>query len=379
MGEKESMSSSFVKYAALGVLVAQNTLLVVFMRMSRSSGGPMYASSTAVLCMELLKFVTCLIVVGVEQKGVKGLLNSLNLEIVRKPLELLKLGVPSALYVVQNNLLYYALSHLDTPTYMVGYQLKILTTALFATLMLGKKLSRLQWFSLVLLTVGVSMAQLHAHHTASTASDIKADSISDHQEVVEKTSTLAGFTAVIMAACTSGFSGIYFEKILKGSKTSLWMRNLQMGGSSIIFALFAAFGSDGPQIRAQGFFYGYTPLVCVVILLQACGGLVVAVVVKYADNILKGFAASFSIITACIISYVFLDFQPTYLFVMGAVLVLSSSYMYEKGLPPSLYWVKRGTLSFLFSDTPLLAGGSNHKDDDIGGMVPPPPRSKEEV
>ena len=144
---------------------------------------------------------------------------------------------------------YYALSHLDTPTYMVGYQLKILTTALFATLMLGKKLSRLQWFSLVLLTVGVSLAQLHAHHTESTASTVKLDSISDHPEILEKTSTVAGLIAVIAAASTSGFSGIYFEKILKGSQTSLWMRNLQMGGSSIIFALFAAFGSDGAQIR----------------------------------------------------------------------------------------------------------------------------------
>jgi UDP-sugar transporter A1/2/3 len=45
-----------------------------------------------------------------------------------------------------------------------------------------------------------------------------------------------------------------------------------------------------------------------VTILQAIGGLVVAVVVKYADNILKGFAASFSIVTSCTypcISYVY--------------------------------------------------------------------------
>ena len=119
------------------------------------------------------------------------------------------------------------------------------------------------------------------------------------------------------------------------------------------------------------------------ILLQACGGLVVAVVVKYADNILKGFAASFSIITACLISYLFLDFQPTVLFVIGATLVLSSSYMYEKGLPASLFWLKRGPFSWLFSDTPLMIGSKDKMDNDERSMVAPPigsiQRSKEEV
>ena len=139
---------------------------------------------------------------------------------------------------------------------MVGYQLKILTTAIFATTMLGKRLSRLQWLSLVLLTVGVSLAQLHAHHTASSTANTKVDAISDHPETSDKQSTIAGFIAVILAACTSGFSGIYFEKILKGSKTSLWVRNLQMGFSSIFIALFATIYRDGAQISENGSFMG---------------------------------------------------------------------------------------------------------------------------
>ena len=116
-----------------------------------------------------------------------------------------------------------------------------------------------------------------------------------------------------------------------------------------------------------------------VILLQACGGLVV-VVVKCADNILKGFAASFSIITACLISYLFLDFQPTVLFVIGATLVLSSSYMYE-GLPASLFWLK-GVL-FLVIQRYTHDGSKDKMDNDERSMVAPPigsiQRSKEEV
>ena len=43
-----------------------------------------------------------------------------------------------------------------------------------------------------------------------------------------------GLAAVFMASCTSGFAGVYFEKILKGTKTSLWMRNVQLGLISIV-------------------------------------------------------------------------------------------------------------------------------------------------
>ena len=70
-----------------------------------------------------------------------------------------------------------------------------------------------------------------------------------------------------------------------------------------------------------GFFHGYNYTVIATVLLQAIGGLVVAVVVKYADNILKGFAASFSIIGGCIISYFILDFHPSLMFLGGAVSV----------------------------------------------------------
>ena len=42
-------------------------------------------------------------------------------------------------------------------------------------------------------------------------------------------STWKGLVAVICACCTSGFSGVYFEKILKGTSVSLWLRNIQLG------------------------------------------------------------------------------------------------------------------------------------------------------
>ena len=52
---------------------------------------------------------------------------------------------------------------------------------------------------------------------------------------------------------------------------------------------------------------------------QAVGGLTVAIVVKYADNILKGFAASFSIVTSFVLCVFIFDFKPTLGFIVGAV------------------------------------------------------------
>lgn len=47
-------------------------------------------------------------------------LNSvLRQEIANKPIETLKLAIPSGIYTLQNNLLYVALSNLDAATYQV--------------------------------------------------------------------------------------------------------------------------------------------------------------------------------------------------------------------------------------------------------------------
>jgi UDP-sugar transporter A1/2/3 len=69
---------------------------------------------------------------------------------------------------LQNNLLFIALSNLDAATYQVTYQLKILTTALFSVLMLGKKLDSCKWVSLVILMAGVSFVQVSSINTFIT-------------------------------------------------------------------------------------------------------------------------------------------------------------------------------------------------------------------
>ena len=233
------------------------------------------------------------------------------------PIEILKVSVPSFLYVVQNNLLYLALSNLDAATYQVCYQLKILTTALFSATMLQRKFSNSKWLALVILTIGVAIVQ-----TSGNSAD-KVEAGTDQNRTL-------GLCAILFAACTSGFSGVYFEKILKGSSTSLWVRNIQMGIPSMVISFLTVFIQDGRIVAEKGFFVGYSPLVWTVVVIQAVGGLIVAVVVKYADNVLKTFASSFGIVISCIVSAIFFDFHPNFAFLCGSSLVVLSTVLYSK-------------------------------------------------
>ena len=74
-----------------------------------------------------------------------------------------------------------------------------------------------------------------------------------------------------------------------------------------MFAFFNALILDMKKICEEGWLQGLTNLVVVIIFLGAFGGLVIAAVMKYADNIVKGFATSISIIFSSIVSYAFLN------------------------------------------------------------------------
>ena len=146
---------------------------------------------------------------------------------------------------------------------------------------------------------------------------------------------MVGLIAVVISCLSSGFAGVYFEKILKGSSASVWVRNVQLGIFGTALGMLGLWWNDGPAVAERGFLFGYTDMVWCVIFNQAFGGLLVAVVVKYADNILKGFATSFSIIVSTVMSIYLFSFHVDLLFTAGAGLVIGAVYMYSLPKAPS--------------------------------------------
>lgn len=252
------------------------------------------------------------------------------------PWDLIRLMIPAGLYTIQNNLAYFAMSNLDAATYQLLYQLKILTTALFSVVLLKKTLNLKQWISLCVLCMGVGLVQMSSISSPSSIEEEgEGDALEEgnvHIDLLEeetKKNSFLGFLAVLAACCSSGLAGVYFEMVLKNAKTSLWTRNLQLSLFGMLLGLLPVL-KDWESIMEEddGFFHGYNGIVWIVVLLQAGGGILVAIVVKYADNILKGFATSLSIIMSCVASYFLFNFVVSFNFAVGATLILCAVYVY---------------------------------------------------
>jgi UDP-galactose transporter len=253
------------------------------------------------------------------------------------------------LYTLQNSLQYVAVSNLDAATFQVTYQLKILTTAVFSVTMLGHTLGLRKWSSLLLLMAGVAIVQFPTSsgpamptfkdlreanaglHIPRTLQEMRDMGSSAAGQLVKRSATYEGIdkdfamqhpqlnasiglAAVLTACVLSGLAGVYFEKILKesNSKTSLWVRNVQLSFYSLSPSLFiGVIFNDGADIARHGFFSGYNWVVWSAVLLQAIGGVLVALVVNYTNNIAKNFATSMSIVISFLASVWFFHFKIT--------------------------------------------------------------------
>jgi UDP-sugar transporter A1/2/3 len=315
------------------LLVIQTTVLVLLMRYSRSTGDSAnrYLSSTAVVMAELLKICVSICAMRFSShQHWKTVKDEILTEL--KHTDTLKLAVPGLLYLIQNNLLFVALSNLDAAVYQVTYQLKIMTTALFSVTMLGRSLDWEQIFSLVMLTTGVALVQ-YAEMMETGDLNKKANKNKEDDPVL-------GLMCVLLACFSSGFAGVYLEKVMKkGRSVSIWMRNVQLGLFGFTFGLFAIVVSskDYEIVKKDGFFRGYNSVVWLVVIIQAAGGLLIAAVIQYADNILKGFATSISIVVSSMISVWMFNFHITKYFVFGASLVVVAVVLFgrDKPKPPA--------------------------------------------
>lgn len=304
-----------VKHIVLIMLTVQNAGAVLLMRYTRSiEGETEFITQTAVIMQETMKGLACVLLLMCSE----GTLSSAW----SQPREALKTAVPAILYLGQNNLQYVAVGLLDAATYTVVYQSKTIWSGIFSVLLLGRTLRVNKWVGLGMLSLGVGAVQLSGMQTAKKGT-IDGD--------VETSRRVSGFIVILAAAALSSMAGVYFEKILKGVRVSLWTRNLQLAGYSVITATIPLIMTgDWTLVQERGFFYGYTPMTWACITMNAFGGLLVGTVIKYADAVTKDVAIGASIVLSSAASTQLFGFEITQLFVFGVALVIYSVFLYSE-------------------------------------------------
>ncbi|CAK9055517.1 unnamed protein product [Durusdinium trenchii] len=204
--------------------------------------------------------------------------------------ELFKLALSLA-YTIQNNLIFLSVDFLSAAVQQVTYQLKMLSVISASDAAQGQFAS-----------------QLWAPGTTGA------------------TRAFMGFLAALGACFASGFGGVFMEMVLKGSATSIWLRNAQLaifGASTAAWVVFQE-GHEAPLV------HGYTFWVWLMAFTVASGGMLVAAVLKYADNILRQFSTAISVIlTTALSALVLEDITLDMMFAAGTVLTIGATFMYS--------------------------------------------------
>ncbi|OCH93842.1 hypothetical protein OBBRIDRAFT_810891 [Obba rivulosa] len=379
-----------LKYVSLVTLAVQNAALSIVMHYSRVSmpASRAYSPATAVLLNELLKgsisFAIAVLKVATASDAPKHGLIQWWLAFRKVCREVFSpdcwmLSVPAILYVVQNSLQFVAISNLPVATFQVTYQMKILTTAAFSVALLRRKLGSTKWLSLFFLAIGVGIVQIQ---TATGESPVKQnmpvgsahDSAPLHIHIM---SPLKGFGAVTAACFTSGLAGVYFEMVLKNSKADLWVRNVQLSLFSLIPAVLPIFLESRRHPTRDGILSNllrhFGVWAWATVAIQVLGGLITAIVIKYSDNILKGFATSLSIVLSFLASVALFGFRITPSFLIGSTTVLVATWMYNQ--PPGKELVSITSVMPRKPPSPSFPGTPVGSDAPILGEFGSPKKS----
>jgi len=320
-------------WAYLILLIVQNTSKTLIMRYAvRSKANFLY--SAAVVATESLKALIS--VVWVLSTG--GSAGSILHHMRTDWRTFLRLLVPAGVYNCQQMLEFVALSRLEAPLFSVIVQTKLLTTALFTWILLGKRLRRNQIFALMLLVVGVVLAQMRSDRK----SDRNGSANNDSALLLTSADrdTLIGVVATLVIATLSGFAAVYTERVLKKGgekKVPLAYTQVQMALASLLMIGLFTICTDLNVIFERGLWYGFDGAAAVAVLNSALGGLVVSAVLRYADSVLKGYATAASVIFTGILSWAFFGSHLGAYFGLSVITVTVSLLIYNRKPPEHQY------------------------------------------
>ena len=309
--------------------------------------------SSVVLTQELLKFAMAYVgyksTTTIERRSEE--ISSLNFSSW-----LAMAGVPAILYTVQNLASLLAYQNLEALTFNVLNQTKILSAALCCYLVMGKKQTKMQSVSLVLLLASalvmekvISIESIMATLFLGRGSGVGGglpSLLSAWQSMSLGRRFTHGVVPVLLASFISGLAGALVQRSLQGGgddaalsptqrkPKNSYLFSMELTSASVIVLLGSLFLSgDGRIMLSNGFFHQWTPGTMIPILTNSMGGILVGLVTKHAGSVRKGFALIFGILLSGLLQAVAGTAGVSSAQIMGGILAAASLWLHAKHAP----------------------------------------------
>eukprot|EP00435_Cladocopium_sp_Y103_P032800 s2261_g8.t1 len=227
-------------------------------------------------------------------------------------------GVPSITYLVQNVCLQVAYQKLDGIVFNILNQTKMLFTAFFVFLIVGRRQSRVQCLALVILTA--------------------AGMLVSYSEVPDRTAKSRSFESFALGSCCillgsalSGLGGAIAEWVLQRKRRDSYLFSSEMAvlGSAVILINHWTNSSS-----SDGLFQNWTCYTLVPVITQGWGGIVVGLISKTAGSVRKGFAIMVGLILSCVLKWLVEGESLRWSTFVAVPLVAVSIYLHAK-YPPA--------------------------------------------
>jgi solute carrier family 35 (UDP-sugar transporter), member A1/2/3 len=256
--------------------------------------------------------------------------------------------VPAFLYCLYNNLAFHNLSSFDPTTYFLLLQLRVVITGILFQIIFKKYLSRKQWFSLILLTLGCMVKQIDFGDATPE--------LQTNEAKVPKNNhgfdlSINAVFILIQTIC-SCLAGVYNESLLKdqGKDINIYIQNVFMVCTNLSFPssthkpslfqyldsilcntlLLLLTGNVKSAFASENLSEMFRPGVVIIAINSCCIGIVTSFFLKYMNSILKTFASALELVFTAVLCWLLFSIPIYFNTILAITIVSLAVYLYSQ-------------------------------------------------
>ncbi|XP_049513308.1 uncharacterized protein LOC119431448 [Dermacentor silvarum] len=227
----------------------------------------------------------------------------------------LKFLLPSLIYMLTNNIFFFALHYVTPAVWLVFVQCRIFLTLLVYKYPFGRHVTRAQWTAGALIVMAVVGSQ--------------ADALVSH---ARSSSVATALALALLCGSLSTVAAVYTEYYFKNDSRTIWEQQFQIYfGTALISGAAALFSAE--QLVCTDELTGHVRnFLVATVVFSAAYGLCVALVVTRLDNVVKyHLSATSSLLNAIASAALFPDqFRVTPVYLVSFGVLMLAIYLYEK-------------------------------------------------